>query len=130
VFDKLLLRIRISQREIAIIDEIMRIRTERKRVFSALSKALSRKTAECLHLSSQVDAEKRSAADACTAKDREIESLRTLRKDIDEETKEALKRRQSLEIAQVKAKYEDQLRKLAHTLKVTCPVLNFAISSY
>ena len=36
-----------KQREIALIDEVMKIRTERKKIFSALNKVLSRQKAEC-----------------------------------------------------------------------------------
>ena len=36
-----------KQRELALIDEVMKIRTERKKIFSALNKVLSRQKAEC-----------------------------------------------------------------------------------
>ena len=36
-----------KQREIALIDEVMKIRTERKKIFSALNKVLNRQKAEC-----------------------------------------------------------------------------------
>ena len=36
-----------KQRELALIDEVMNIRTERKKIFTALNKVLSRQKAEC-----------------------------------------------------------------------------------
>jgi hypothetical protein len=89
----------------------MRIRTERKRVFSALSKALARKTAECLQLVSQNDSERKTHTEVVAVKDREIESLKGLQRVADDEMREALSLQQKTEISQIKAKYEIQLRK-------------------
>lgn len=95
----------------------MRIRTERKRIFSALSKALARKTTECSQMTSQIDSERKLHVEAVAAKDREIESWKELRRSADDEVREALILQQKTEIAQIKSKYETQLRNSKYLLR-------------